>query len=69
MQFLNKRLLWALLVLANVEVAQDSSSLLWEARSGNKTVFLFGTIHVGRPDFIPCRRMSTTHLPLPVWWH
>jgi uncharacterized protein len=53
MQLLTKGLLWALLVLANVAVAQESSSLLWEARSGNKTVFLFGTIHVGRPDFYP----------------
>jgi uncharacterized protein len=53
MQLLTKGFLWVLLVLANVAVAQDSSSLLWEARSGNKTVFLFGTIHVGRPDFYP----------------
>jgi uncharacterized protein len=53
MQLLTKGLLWVLLVLANVAVAQESSSLLWEARSGNKTVFLFGTIHVGRADFYP----------------
>jgi uncharacterized protein len=53
MQLLSKGLLWLLLVLANVAIAQDSNSLLWEARSGNKTVFLFGTIHVGRADFYP----------------
>lgn len=26
---------------------------LWEVRSGNNTVYLFGTIHVGKADFYP----------------
>jgi uncharacterized protein len=36
---------------ANIAAAQDA--LLWEARSGAKTVYLYGTIHVGRADMYP----------------
>ncbi|MFN0038716.1 MAG: TraB/GumN family protein [Burkholderiales bacterium] len=38
--------------------AQDAAPLLWEARSGDRTVYLFGTLHVGKPEFYP--------LPKPV---
>ncbi len=30
-----------------------SSPPFWEVRSGNNTVYLFGTIHVGKSDFYP----------------
>ena len=46
-------LLLVLLATANLAVAQDSSLLMWEARAGAKTAYLFGTIHVGRPDMYP----------------
>ncbi len=31
----------------------EYSPPFWEVRSENSTVYLFGTIHVGRPDFYP----------------
>jgi uncharacterized protein len=46
-------LLLGLVSAANLAVAQDNNSLLWEARSGAKTVYLYGTIHVGRADMYP----------------
>jgi uncharacterized protein len=48
-----RHLLFVLLVVANVASAQEAASLLWEARAGGKTVYLFGTIHVGKADMYP----------------
>ncbi len=48
-----RHLLCVLLLVANVATAQEGSSLLWEARAGGKTVYLFGTLHVGKADMYP----------------
>jgi len=48
-----RHLLYVLLLVANAVAAQEGSSLLWEARAGAKTVYLFGTIHVGKADMYP----------------
>lgn len=34
-------------------VASDAQSFLWEAREGDRRVFLMGSIHIGRADFYP----------------
>ncbi|MEN9864669.1 MAG: hypothetical protein RL748_259 [Pseudomonadota bacterium] len=33
--------------------AQQSRGLFWEIQSGNKTVYMFGSIHIAKPDFYP----------------
>lgn len=46
-------LAFCLLLCAGTVAAENSRALLWEARSDARTVYLFGTIHVGRADFYP----------------
>jgi hypothetical protein len=42
-----------LALFAGTAAAQSARTLLWEARAGVTTVYLFGTIHVGRADMYP----------------
>ena len=49
-----------LLLVANVGAAQEGASLLWEARAGGKTVFLYGTIHVGKAEMYPLPKYVET---------
>ncbi len=46
-------LAFCLLLCAGTAAAGNLGALLWEARSGAGTVYLFGTVHVGRADFYP----------------
>jgi uncharacterized protein len=39
--------------LSGVAHAQLSNPFLWELSKGGKTVTLFGSLHVGKPDFYP----------------
>lgn len=53
-EFLRLLMAVAVSLLASVSWAQaDYRPPLWEVRSGDTTVYLFGTIHVGKPDFYP----------------
>jgi len=38
---------------ANKSAAADKKSFLWEVKSATNTVYLFGTIHVGKKSFYP----------------
>ena len=49
-------LLLACLALSTVQTAQaqsDRRGFLFEVRKGTQSALLFGTIHVGRPEFYP----------------
>jgi uncharacterized protein len=53
-----KRLLKTLIAFAVVGVAgatqaQIAKPFLWELTKGDKTVTLFGSLHIGKPDFYP----------------
>jgi uncharacterized protein len=53
-----KRLLKTLIAFAVVGVAgathaQITKPFLWELTKGDKTVTLFGSLHIGKPDFYP----------------
>jgi uncharacterized protein len=43
----------ALLILAAGASAQERRGLLYEVRKGDRSALLFGTVHVGRPEFYP----------------
>ena len=43
----------ALLALGVTHAQEDKRGFLWEIRKGTQTSLLFGTIHVGRPEFYP----------------
>jgi uncharacterized protein YbaP (TraB family) len=43
----------ALLALGHGTSAQAQQSFLWEVKSDTATVYLFGTIHVGKKDMYP----------------
>ena len=43
----------ALLALGAAHAQGDRRGFLWEIRKGTQTSLLFGTIHVGRPEFYP----------------
>jgi uncharacterized protein YbaP (TraB family) len=50
------RLIAAAVILLAPHIAWAQSDVrppLWEVRSGDATAYLFGTIHVGAPDFYP----------------
>ncbi len=32
---------------------QATKGLFWEIKSGNKTVYMFGSVHIAKPDFYP----------------
>jgi uncharacterized protein YbaP (TraB family) len=57
-------LLAFLLTLASEGRAQgnDRRGFLWEIRKGNQVGLLFGTIHVGRPEFYPLPNSRLAHL-------
>lgn len=57
-------LLAVLLTLAAQGRAQDKDrrGFLWEIRKGNQVGLLFGTIHVGRPEFYPLPKSRLAHL-------
>jgi uncharacterized protein YbaP (TraB family) len=57
-------LLAVLLTLAPQSRAQDNDrrGFLWEIRKGNQVGLLFGTIHVGRPEFYPLPKSRLAHL-------
>lgn len=40
----------------------DKRGFLWEIRKGQQTSLLFGTIHVGRPEFYPLPASRLNHL-------
>jgi hypothetical protein len=52
-KFLLHCLALCLALFAGTAAAQSARTLLWEARAGVTTVYLFGTIHVGRADMYP----------------
>jgi uncharacterized protein YbaP (TraB family) len=64
-----------LALVAGTAAAEDARTLLWEARTGAKTVYLFGTIHVGRADMYPLpksvedawRASRTVALEAEIW--
>jgi uncharacterized protein len=43
----------ALLLVVSAANAQDRRGLLYEVRKGDRSALLFGTVHVGRPEFYP----------------
>lgn len=43
----------ALLALGAAHAQADKRGFLWEIRKGTQSSLLFGTIHVGRPEFYP----------------
>lgn len=43
----------ALLCVSSIAHAQLEKPFLWELTKGDKTVTLFGSLHVGKPDFYP----------------
>ena len=43
----------ALWLALAVPAAADAQSFLWEARDGERRVFLMGSMHIGRADFYP----------------
>ena len=45
--------LCALLVLGTAQAQGSKRGFLWEVRKGSQVSLLFGTIHVGRPEFYP----------------
>jgi len=57
-------LLVSLLSLGSQSHAQGSErrGFLWEVRKGNQVGLLFGTIHVGRPEFYPLPKGRLAHL-------
>jgi hypothetical protein len=61
---LNLVLLAVLLTLGSQSLAQgnDRRGFLWEIRRGNQVGLLFGTIHVGRPEFYPLPKGRLAHL-------
>lgn len=60
----NLVLVAVLLTLASQSLAQgnDRRGFLWEIRKGNQVGLLFGTIHVGRPEFYPLPKGRLAHL-------
>jgi len=38
---------------AQVKKSQSARGLLWELKSGEKTIYLFGSIHLAKADFFP----------------
>lgn len=52
-RFLLHCLALCLALFAGTAAAQSARTLLWEARAGVTTVYLFGTLHVGREDMYP----------------
>ena len=51
--FLCLALLPSLLIRDADAQNSDRRGFLWEVRKGRQTAYLFGTIHVGRPEFYP----------------
>ena len=46
--------LWPFLLVSDSEAqTTDRRGFLWEVRKGKQVAWLFGTIHVGRPEFYP----------------
>lgn len=56
--------LWLPLLLAGDAAAQpgERRGFLWEVRKGKQVAYLFGTIHVGRPEFYPLPKSRLTQL-------
>jgi uncharacterized protein len=49
-----------LAIWAGAAAADTERALFWEAKSGAKTVYLFGTIHLGRADMYPLPKSAET---------